>query len=117
MNEQSVPRVERGPWSVAPWGIWLDGAQVFASVRIAHGISACCTQCGEMIVFERMACVATLQQGEKWLTLHFHRPCYLVWERIECGSAPLAVARAAGHPFHDDGTLQHDKGLSCDRNA
>jgi hypothetical protein len=38
-----------------------------------------------MIFADSTACVVTRELGQKWLKLHFHRACYVAWERMEDG--------------------------------
>jgi hypothetical protein len=83
MDEQPFPRNDQWPWSAVFWNVRRTDARRFRSVRVAHGIRECCTQCGEMIFADKAACVVTVEHGQKWLRLHFHRACYLAWERTE----------------------------------
>jgi hypothetical protein len=83
MEDQPVPQNDQWPWSTAFWGIGRIGARRFGSVRVARGIRECCTQCGEMIFADKVACVVTVEHGPKLLRLHFHGACYVAWERME----------------------------------
>jgi hypothetical protein len=86
MDEQPV----RGeiPWPRPPvlWGLWRNDGKTFASVRMVHGAGECCTQCGETTFANEIAYLVTLEQSGKWLTLLFHRACYVAWEKSEASS-------------------------------
>ena len=86
MDDQPIPGEIGWPKSPALWGLWCNGGRTFASVRIVNGVRECCPQCGERISADKLACVVTMEQGGKWLTLHFHRACYVAWERMEQSS-------------------------------
>ena len=83
MDEQPFRGEITWPKSPALWGLWCDGGRTFASVRMVHDVSECCTQCGEMTFASEMTCLVTMEHGGKWLTLHFHRACYGAWEKME----------------------------------
>lgn len=91
MDEQPVPRDDQAPLSPAFWGFRFSGGRTFGSVRVAIGNREWCTQCGEMIFADSMPCVVTREFEQKSLRLHFHRACYMVWERME----PLPKAAMA----------------------
>jgi hypothetical protein len=61
----------------------------FGTVRVSRGAREYCTLCGEMIFTDKVACVVAVSVGQRWLSLHFHRACYVAWERIE--QAPPAA--------------------------
>jgi hypothetical protein len=43
-----------------------------------------------MILEHELACVVVVCAGAKWVRLHFHRHCYVAWERIEVDSSDTA---------------------------
>jgi hypothetical protein len=88
MEEQPVPHDDPWHWSTVLWRIRRNHATAPPTVRVSHGIREYCTQCGEMIFADKIACVATIQHGQKWLRLHFHQSCYVVWERMEYRPRP-----------------------------
>ena len=90
MEEQPMPRDDRWPWSTVLWPFPCTRATTIGSVRVSYGIREYCTQCGEMIFADKIACVVTVEHGRRWLTLHFHRACYVAWERMARHPPPVA---------------------------
>jgi hypothetical protein len=88
MEEQPIPRDDQWPWSTVLWPFPFTRATRIGSVRISYGVREHCTQCGETIFVDKIACVVTVEHGSRWLTLHFHRACYVAWERMEHARSP-----------------------------
>jgi hypothetical protein len=71
-----------------------------------------------MIFVDKIACVVTIEHGQKWLTLHFHRACYVAWERMERDPPPGAekVVALSTLPFaHRDEAQPQEGELSGGR--
>jgi hypothetical protein len=115
MEEQPVPRNDQWPWSTALWGIPKMDARNFGSVRVVYGIRECCTQCGEMIFADKVACVVTVEHGQKWLRLHFHRACYLAWERTEHNPPAAPPGRVVEFPARQQFTDASKAGAEPDK--
>jgi hypothetical protein len=98
MEEQPVPRNDEWPWSAAFWNFRQLSGSRFGSVHITYGNRDCCTQCGEMIFADKIACVVTIKHGQKWLKLHFHLACYVVWERLEYTPPAMLADKVVAFP-------------------
>jgi hypothetical protein len=89
MNEQPFPDECEWPWNAPLWSRSRQTSAIFGSLRVVEGVREYCTQCGEMIFARNIACLVVVRSGGKWLSLHFHRACYVAWEQAAAASAEV----------------------------
>jgi hypothetical protein len=112
MQEQPVPRDDQWPWSVPLWRFRLSGAIRPISVHVVEGVHETCSQRGQTICADKIACVITLKRGLRSQRMHFHSACYVAWERME--RSPPAVQPDNVVPLPErHGCARHYRAEAC----
>jgi hypothetical protein len=93
VNEQPKPSDGAWSWNAPLWKHCKRPPVIFGSLRVSRGVCEYCPQCGEMIFAQELACAVIVCASGKWVRLHFHKHCYVAWERIEVDSAELELIR------------------------